>query len=49
MKTTIHFFILPVPLRSDFDVTLNTRNAGQGSVLSVWLLSCNDSMSVSVR
>ena len=42
-------FISPVTLTSYFDVTLNKRNAGQGSVFCVWLLSCKDSMSLVVR
>ena len=42
-------FISPVSLTSYFDVTLNKRNAGQGSVFCVWLLSCKDSMSLAVR
>ena len=32
-----------------FDVALNKRNAGQGAVFSVWLFSCNNSMSLAVR
>ena len=42
-------FILPVTLKSYFDVALNKRNAGQGSVFCVWLFSCNDSMPLAVR
>ena len=32
-----------------FDVALNKRNAGQGTIFRVWLLPCNDSMSLAVR
>ena len=39
----------PMTLTSDFDVALNKRNAGQGSVFCVWLFSCNDSMSLAGR
>ena len=37
-------FILPVTLTSYFDVALNKRYAGQGSVFCVWLFSCSDSV-----
>ena len=36
-------------LTSYFDVALNKRNAGQGSVFCVWLFSCKDSMCLTVR
>ena len=36
-------FISPVTLTSNFDVTLNKHNAGQGCVSCVWLFPCNDS------
>ena len=42
-------FISPETLTSYFDVALNKRNAGQGSVFYVWSFSCNDSMSPAVR
>ena len=42
-------YLSPVTLTSYFDVTLNKRNAGQGSLFCVWLLSCKDSMSLAVR
>ena len=32
-------FISPVTLTSYFDVALNKRNAGQGSVFCVWVFS----------
>ena len=32
-----------------FDVELNKRDAGQGSVVCVWLFSFTDSMSLAVR
>ena len=41
-------FISPVTLMCYFDVALNTCNAGQGSVFCVWLISCNDPMSLAV-
>ena len=42
-------FISPETLTSYFDVALNGRNAGQGSVFYVWSFSCNDSISLAVR
>ena len=42
-------FISPVTLTSKFDIPLNKRNAGQGSVFYVWPFSCNDSISLAVR
>ena len=42
-------FISPAMLTSYFDVALNKRNAGQGAVFCVLLLSCNDSVSLAVR
>ena len=42
-------FISPETLTSYFDVALKKIKAGQGAVLSVWLLPCNDSMSLAVR
>ena len=42
-------FISPMTLMSYFDVGLNKRNAGQGSVFCEWLFSCNNSMSLAVR
>ena len=42
-------FISPETLTSYFDVALNKRNAGQGSVVYVWSFSCNDSMSLASR
>ena len=42
-------FISPETLASYFDVALNKRNAGQGSVFYVWSFSCNDSISLAVR
>ena len=42
-------FISPEKLTSCFDVALNKRNAGQGAIFRVWLLPCNDSMSLAVR
>ena len=41
-------FISPETLTSYFDVALNKRNAGQGSVFCVWSFSCNDSISLAV-
>ena len=41
--------ILPDTLTSYFDVALNKRNAGQGSVFYVWSFSCNDSVSGSQK
>ena len=35
-------FISPKTVTSYFDVALNNRNAGQGSVFLVWLFSCNE-------
>ena len=50
MKTSVQntFFISPETLTSNFDVALNRRNAGQGSVFYVWSFSCNDSISLAV-
>ena len=42
-------FISPEMLTSYFDIALNKRNAGQGSVFYVWSFSCKDSMSLVVR
>ena len=36
-------------LTSYFDVALNKRNAGQGSVFYAWSFSCNDSISLAFR
>ena len=41
-------FISPETLTSYFDVALNKRNTGQGSVFYVWSFSCNDSTSLAV-
>ena len=41
-------FISPETLTSYFDVGLNKRNAGQGSVFYVCSFSCNDSISLGV-
>ena len=49
MKKIDTIFISPVTFTSYFDVALNKRNAGQGSVLCVWLFSYNDSMSMAVK
>ena len=46
---TSFIFVSPVTLKSYFDVALNKRNGGQGSLFCVWLLSCNDAMSLAVR
>ena len=42
-------FISPVTSTSYFDVALDKRNAGRGSLFCVWLFSCNDSMFLVVR
>ena len=42
-------FILPETPTSYFDVALNKRDAGQGSVIYVWSFSCNDSICLAVR
>ena len=42
-------FISPVTLTSNFDVTFNKCNAGQGCVSCVWLFPCNDSKKVVVE
>ena len=42
-------FISLETLTSYFDVALNKRNAGQGSLFYVWSFSCNDSISLAVR
>ena len=42
-------FISPETLTSYFDVALNKRNAGQGSVFYVWSFSCNDALSLADR
>ena len=41
--------ISPEAFTSYFDVVLNKRNAGQGSVFYVCSFSCNDSISLAVR
>ena len=41
--------ISPETLMSYFDVVLNKRNAGQGSVFYVWMFLCNDSISLAIR
>ena len=41
--------ISPEKVTFNFDVALNKRNAGQRSIFRVWLLSCNESMSLAVR
>ena len=41
-------FTSPEMLTSYFDVALNKRNAGQGSVFYLWLFTCNDSISLAV-
>ena len=42
-------FISSETLTSYFDVALNKRNAGQGTVFYVKSFSCNDSISLAVR
>ena len=42
-------FIAPETLISYFDVALNKRNEGQGTLFRLWLFSCNDSMSLVAR
>ena len=42
-------FILTVRVTSDSDVALNKRAAGLLALQCVWLISCNDSMSLDVR
>ena len=42
-------FISPKMSMSYFDVALNKRDAGQGSVFCVWSFSCNDSICLSLR
>ena len=42
-------FNSPEVSTSNFDVALNKRNAGQGSLFYVWSFSCNDSISLAVR
>ena len=41
--------ISPKTLTSYFDVALNKRNAGQGSVFYVWSFLCNHLISLAVR
>ena len=45
----VNTFFSPEMLTSYFDVTLNKRNASQGSVFCIWSFSGNDSMSLAVR
>ena len=49
MKYLTQFLFHLKTSTSDFDVALNKRNAGQGSVFYVWSFSCNDSISLAVR
>ena len=42
-------FISPETSTSYFDVALNKRDAGQGSVFYVWSFSCNDSICLAVQ
>ena len=49
MKKVNTIFITPETLTSYFDVALNKRNAGQGSVFYIRSFSCNDSISLAVR
>ena len=42
-------FISHVTLTTYFDEALNKRSAARGSSFCVWLVSCNDSMSLVVR
>ena len=42
-------FISPETFTSYFEVALNKRNTGQGSVFYIWSFSCNDSISLAVR
>ena len=42
-------FISSETLTSYFDIALNKHNAGQGTVFSEWLFSCNDSVSLAAR
>ena len=42
-------FISPETLTSYFDVALNKRNAGEGSVFCIWLVSSNGSTPLTVR
>ena len=49
MKKVNKIFISPETFTAHFDVALNKRNGGQGSVLYVWSFSCNDSISLAVR
>ena len=44
-----NFFISPEKLTSYFDVALNKRNVGQGSLLYIRSFSCNDSISLAFR
>ena len=41
--------ISPETATSYFDVALNKRNAGQGSVFYVWSFSCNVSICLAVK
>ena len=42
-------FIFTVQLTSDSDIALNKQTAGGWALFCVWLISCNDSMSLAVR
>ena len=42
-------FVSPETLTSYFDVALNKCNAGQGAVFRIWLFSCKDPISLTVR
>ena len=48
-ETVNTILISPETLTSDFDVALNKRYAGEGSVFYVCSFSCNDSISLAVR